>query len=113
MYAVINPYTQEIFDFLDENLAKQKEDEILAEMFEKEDYRFTVIKETVTGNDTIWTNADFQNDNEIGVYHVFNQGTGLHEKYTSLKDAIQRKTELKTLFISETNLKISREFTLP
>ena len=113
MYAVINPYTQEIFNFFDENLAKQKEDEILAEIHEKEDYRFTVIKETVNGNDTIWSNADLQNDSEVGIYHVFNQSSGLHEKYTSLQDAVLRKTELKTLFISETNLKVSSEFTLP
>jgi hypothetical protein len=63
----------------------------------QEDYRFTMAKVVVNGNDTIW--MDVEGSPEEGEYHVFNQATGLHEPYPSLSSAKIRMQELKQEFL--------------
>ena len=65
----------------------------------QENYRFTVAKEIVDGNNTTWTNADLENDPENGNYFVFNTMTGLHEKANSLTEAKQLFARIKQDFL--------------
>ena len=74
---------------------KQIQDEYLAQ----EDYRFTVAKEVISGNDTTWMAADLNNDVEDYSYFVFNTLTGQHEKVASLSEAKARKEQIKQDFL--------------
>lgn len=74
---------------------KQIQDEYLVQ----ENYRFTVNKEVVNGNDTTWMAADLDNDEEDYAYHVFNTLTGQHEKVLSLSEAKARKAQIKQDFL--------------
>ena len=94
-YLVRNPITGQQFEIEDLNEAKTKLAEIKAEVLVLEDYRFTVAKETVNGNDTTWSSADLDNDPEEYTYHVFNTFTGQHELISSLSAAKARRLELK------------------
>jgi hypothetical protein len=103
-YLVIQPITGQQFEIEDLNEAKTKLTEIKAEVLALEDYRFTVAKETVNGNDTTWSNADLDNDPEHYTYQVFNTFTGQHELLTSLSSAKARRLELKEQFATNLNL---------
>lgn len=103
-YLVSNPLTGQQFEIEDLNEAKTKLAEIKAEVLASEDYRFTVAKETVNGNDTTWANADLDNDPEDYTYHVFNTFTGQHELVTSLSAAKTRRLELKEQFVTDLSL---------
>jgi len=103
-YYVQNPFTREVFEIEDLAQANAKLAEIKASIIAAEDYRFTVAKEVVNGNDTTWMNADLDNDPEEYRYHVFNQYTGQHELFTSLSAAKARRLEIKEQFINELNL---------
>ena len=103
-YLVINPITGQEFEIEDLNEAKTKLAEIKVEVLVSEDYRFTVAKETVNGNDTIWTSADLNNDPEEYNYKVFNIFTGQHESLASLSLAKARRLELKEQFVTDFGL---------
>jgi hypothetical protein len=103
-YLVIQPITGQQFEIEDLNEAKTKLAEIKAEVLASEDYRFTVAKETVNGNDTTWSNADLENDPEDNNYYVFNTFTGQHELLTSLSLVKARQLELKEQFATNLNL---------
>ena len=94
-YLVRNPITGQQFEIEDLNEAKTKLAEIKIAVLIAEDYRFTVAKETVNGNDTTWSSADLDNDPEEYTYHVFNTFTGQHELISSLSAAKARRLELK------------------
>lgn len=79
---------------------KQIQDEYLAQ----EDYRFTVAKEVISGNDTTWMAADLNNDVEDYSYFVFNTLTGQHEKVALLSEAKARKEQIKQDFLAFYNL---------
>jgi len=103
-YLVIQPITGQQFEIEDLNEAKTKLAEIKAEVLASEDYRFTVAKETVNGNDTTWSNADLENDPEDNNYYVFNTFTGQHELLASLSLVKARRLELKEQFATDLNL---------
>ena len=103
-YFVFDPYTKERFSFEDIESANVKAQEFKDIASLQEEYRFTVAKEIVNGNDTTWSNADFDNDPEDGIYHVFNTYTGQHEKFESLSLAFERKQEIKTQFMEEMSI---------
>jgi hypothetical protein len=103
-YLVSNSITGQQFEIEDLNEAKTKLAEIKAEVLAWEDYRFTVAKETVNGNDTTWSSADLENDPEDNTYHVFNTFTGQHELVDSLSQAKARKLELKEQFATDLGL---------
>jgi hypothetical protein len=103
-YLVSNPNTGQQFEIEDLNEARTKLAEIKVAVLVSEDYRFTVAKETVNGNDTTWSNADLDNDPEDYTYHVFNTFTGQHELLSSLSLAKARYLELKEQFATELGL---------
>lgn len=103
-YLVFNPLTGRQFEIEGLNEAKTKLAEIKAEVLASEDYRFTVAKETVNGNDTTWSNADLENDPENYTYHVFNTFTGQHESFASLSLVKARRLELKEQFATALGL---------
>lgn len=103
-YLVSNPITGQQFEIENLNEAKSKLAEIKAEVLVLEDYRFTVAKETVNGNDTTWSSADLDNDPEEYTYHVFNTFTGQHELISSLSAAKARKLEIKEQFATDLGL---------
>lgn len=103
-YLVSNPIIGEEFEIEDLNEARTKLAEIKIAVLIAEDYRFTVAKETVNGNDTTWSNADLDNDPEEYTYHVFNTFTGQHELISSLSAAKARRLELKEQFVTELGL---------
>ena len=98
IFLVRNPFTAEQFEFENRADADAKASEIHAECLIREEYRFTVAKEVVNGNDTTWMNADLDSDSEENNYHVFNTFTGQHELFTSLSSAKTRYEEIKTQF---------------
>ena len=104
IYVVGDVYNQEVFETTDINEARAKLAEIKARVMEHEDYRFTVAKEIVNGNDTTWVNADLDNDPEDSNYHVFNTLTGQHELVVSLSLAKARRLEIKEQFVTEMGL---------
>jgi hypothetical protein len=103
-YFVFHPYTKERFSFEDIQIAEAKAAEFRNELFVKEEYRFTVAREIVNGNDTTWINANLDSDPEDSVYHVFNTFTGQHEKVESLTAARARKKELQNKFVQEAQI---------
>lgn len=103
-YLVIHPITGQQFEIEDLNEAKTKLAEIKVAVLISEDYRFTVAKETVNGNDTTWANADLDNDPEEYTYHVFNTFTGQHELFNTLSFAKARLLELKEQFATDLGL---------
>ena len=104
IYLIKNPFTHEQFEITDLTEATAKLAEIKTLGLAQEDYRFTVAKEVVNGNDTTWTNADLDNDLEEGRYYVFNTFTGQHEFVASLTQAKNRKSELKEQFAESLGL---------
>jgi hypothetical protein len=104
IYLISNPLTGQQFEIEDLNEAKTKLAEIKAGVLASEDYRFTVAKETVNGNDTTWSNADLDNDPEDYTYQVFNTFTGQHESLASLSLAKARHLELKEQFATSLGL---------
>lgn len=92
----------EIFDTEQEAITKNQE--IVSEFLTKENYRFTIAKEVVNGDNTTWMNADLNNDQEDCEYQVFNTLTGLHEKAQNLSSAIARQEEIKKDFVISSNL---------
>jgi hypothetical protein len=70
----------------------------------QEDYRFTIAKEIVDGNNTTWINADLENDPEEGIYQVFNTLTGLHEQVSGLTNSKNRRDAIKQEFLTEYKL---------
>ena len=103
-YLIVNPFTAESFETEDLDAARTKLAEVKAFVISQEDYRFTVAKELVNGNDTTWTNADLNNDPENGRYHVFNTFTGQHELFATLSSAKTRRLELKEQFATDVGL---------
>jgi hypothetical protein len=82
---------------------EEKASEIAAQnkaaLLEREAYRFTIAKVVVSGPNTTWTNADFDNDPEETVYQVFNTLTGQHEEVATKTSAIARKDEIQQEFL--------------
>jgi hypothetical protein len=103
-YLIRNPNTGEQFEIEDLGAARAKLAEVKAVVLAQEDYRFTVAKELVNGNDTTWLNADLDNDPEDHRYHVFNTFTGQHELFTTLSSAKTRRLELKEQFATDVGL---------
>jgi len=106
-YLVGNPITGQEFEIEDLNEAENKLAEIKIAVLISNDYRFTVAKEIINGNDTTWSNADLDNDPEDYTYKVFNTFTGQHEALASLSLAKARRLELKEQFA--TNLGLNGE----
>ena len=100
-YRFNNPITNsfESFDTMEE--AEARLSIVKADYLKQEEYRFSVAKEVVEGNNTTWTAANLETDTEDYVYQVFNHNTGLHEAIPSLSQAKARNHELKDKFISE------------
>lgn len=90
-------FQNKIFDTLEE--AENFANPIIQQFLTNEDYRFSVAKEIINGNDTTWTSADLINDEENYSYFVFNTITGLHEKVNSKTEAINKLNEVKQQFI--------------
>lgn len=103
-YLIRNPNTGEQFEIEDFDSAKIKLAEIKSFILLEEDYRFTIAKEIVNGNDTTWINADLDNDEENQNYHVFNTFTGQHELFVTLSSAKTRRLELKEKFATDLGL---------
>jgi hypothetical protein len=97
-FLVINPITLERLEFENRADADAKASEVHLAYLAREEYRFSVAKEVVNGNDTTWMNADLDNDPEDCNYHVFNTYTGQHELANSLSAAKARNAELKAQF---------------
>jgi len=104
IYLITNPFTGEKFEITDLTEATAKLAEIKTLVLAQEDYRFTVAKEVVNGNDTTWMNADLNNDPEEGRYYVFNTFTGQHELFTLLSQAKTKRLELKEHFAESLGL---------
>jgi hypothetical protein len=103
-YLVTDYFTGEQFEIEDLNEARVKLAEMKTAGLAREEYRFTVAKEIINGNDTTWSNANLDTDPEDGHYRVFNTLTGQHELVTSLSQAKTRRLEIKEQFISSLNL---------
>jgi hypothetical protein len=103
-YLITQPITGKQFEIEDLNEARTKLAEIKNAILISEDYRFTVAKETMNGNDTTWSNANLDNDPENYRYQVFNTFTGQHEALTSLSLAKARRLELKEQFATSLGL---------
>ena len=71
---------------------------------DQQSYRFTIAKELVDGNNTTWMAADFDSDPVDTIYQVFNQYTGQHEKIQGTTNALARREEIKTQFVTEVGL---------
>ena len=115
IYLIINPYTQEKFEFSETDFAAAvvKLAEIKEQILTQERLRFTVAKETVNGNDTTWSNADLDNDPEDYTYQIFNHNIGQHEKINSLSQAKARILELKEQFADSLGLNTTPTLTEP
>ncbi len=93
------------YDYVEsEELANTKLAENRDAYLKQEEYRFSVAKVTVVGNDTTWDNADLDNDPDGAEYQVFNQYTGEHEQVALLSLAKSRRQEIINIFITESNL---------
>jgi uncharacterized membrane protein YpjA len=104
IYQIRNA-TNNGYDYVElEELANTKLAENRDAYLKQEEYRFSVAKITVVGNNTTWDNADLENDLEDYVYQVFNQYTGVHEKVDSLSLAKVRRQELIDAFVVECGL---------
>jgi hypothetical protein len=99
-YLVTHPFSGQYWEIEDYNEAKAKLTEIRESVIASEEYRFSVAKEIINGNDTTWSNANLDTDPEDGHYRVFNTLTGQHELVTSLSQAKTRLAEIKEQFIS-------------
>jgi len=97
-FLVKNPFTGENFEFENKADAEIKATEIRAESLIKESHRFNITKEVVNGNDTIWMNADLDNDDEDYNYYLFNTYTEKHEFFSSLSSAKVKSEEIKKQF---------------
>jgi hypothetical protein len=115
IYLIINLFTQEKFEFTENDLtgATAKLAEIKEQVLIEQSYRFTIIKETVDGNDTVWSNADLDNDPEDYTYQIFNHNIGQHEKINSLSQAKARILELKEQFADSLGLNTTPTLTEP
>ena len=115
IYLIINPYTQEKFEFPETDFAAAvaKLAEIKEQVLTQERLRFTVAKETVDGNDTTWSNADLDNDPENYTYQIFNHNTGQYERINSLSQAKERLSELKEQFADSLGLNTTPTLTEP
>ena len=98
-FLVIDPFSTEHFLFENRTEAETKAQEIYINSVIREEYRFSVAKEIINGNDTIWMKADLENDLENYNYYVFNTYTGEHELFNSLSSAKARNKELREQFI--------------
>ena len=105
-YLVTHPFSGEHWEIENYNEAKAKLAEVRASVFASEEYRFSVTKEVVNGNDTTWITANLDTDPEDYRYHVFNTLTGQHELVTSLSQAKTRLAEIKEQFITELNFSL-------
>lgn len=101
MIYSINNFITNTIDYIETNEAdaNAKLVENQQAFLNQEAYRFTVAKEVVNENNTIWTNADLENDAENNVYFVFNTLTGQHEKTNSLTEAKQKLEQIKQDFL--------------
>lgn len=98
-YKLNNLITNQYEFFETQAEALEKLNLIKIQFIEKQSYIFTVAKEIVNGNDTMWVNANLDSDEENFDYHVFNPFLGIHEKINSLSMAKQRLDELKQQYI--------------
>ena len=100
-YKITNPVSNqfEFFEVLED--AEARLVVVKNEFLQQEDYRFTVAKEVVDGNNTTWMSADLENDIEDYVYQVFNHNTGLHEQVSTLSAAKLRVAQLKSDFVEQ------------
>jgi hypothetical protein len=103
-YLVTDYFTGEQFEIEDLNEARVKLAEMKTAGLAREEYRFTVAKEIINGNDTTCSKANLDTDPEESHYRVFNTFTGQHEFVTSLSQAKARRLEIKEQFISSLNL---------
>lgn len=84
-----------LFECVDtEALANARLAEIRAEYFKQESERFTIAKVIVSGDDSIWSTADLDNDPEDGDYRTFVHTLGQYESFTALSLAKSRMQEL-------------------
>lgn len=101
IYQIANLVTAD-FDYVD---TEAEADFILnrnkADYLSREAYRFYIAKMTVDGNNSVWSNADVDNDIEAHEYLVFNTYSGQHEPLPSLSAAKARLQELTDRFITE------------
>lgn len=109
IFQIRNAITGE-FEYYDNvGLARAALTSIKSNYLEQEKSRFTICKITVSGNDTVWSEADLINDPEYGEYRVFNQYTGQHESIGSLTLARMRRDEIINNFTIENNLDVVTE----
>lgn len=100
IYRVFNMDTglQEYFDTKEE--AEARSADLLNGFKQREDYRFSIAKIVVDGNNTTWAAADLNNDAEDGEYKVFVHTTGLYEDVAGLTAAKARMQQLKDEFFT-------------
>lgn len=84
-----------------EQNAQQKVEELKQQYLEQEKERFTIVKETVNGTNTVWSVMDEANDPEEYTYKIFNMFTGGYEEVTTKTAAMARREELKQQLITE------------
>jgi hypothetical protein len=109
-YLVTNPISLEYWEISDLTEAENKLAQVVSEVILKEQDRFTVVKETVNGDDVTWVNADLDNDEEIHRYQIFNTFTGQHEAMQSLTEVKNRKQELLNQLLINLKLDSVKEF---
>jgi len=109
-YLVTNPISGEYWEISDLTEAENKLAQVISEVLLNEQNRFTVVKETVNGDDVTWVNADLDNDEEIHRYQVFNTFTGQHEAMQSLTEVKNRRQELMNQLLIDLKLDSVKEF---
>lgn len=109
-YLVTHPLTCEYWEIEDRSEAETKLAEVCASVLSSEDFKFTVIKEIVSGSDTTWVNANLNSDPENHYYRLFNAFTGQHEPMNSLTEVKNRKQELLNQVLINLNLGSVKEF---
>lgn len=112
-FRIFNPISNDFELFQTKEEAELRLSVIKMEYIQQEDYRFSVAKEIIDGNNTTWTLADLNNDLENYVYQVFNHSTGQHEAVASLSQAKIRNQELKNAFLDDVFASAIIEYTEP
>lgn len=100
IYRTYNYETGKLEYFDTREAAEQKAAEIATYFMQREEYRFSISKVTLNGNDTTWGAADLDIDPEEGDYKVFVHTTGAYEDFSSLSAAKVRMQQLKDEFFA-------------
>ena len=86
-----------------EEKANTKLAEIKETYIQQEFDRFSIAKVIADGDNSIWSNADLDNDPEEGNYNMFVHTTGQYELFEALSLAKVRRQELIDEFLGTYN----------